>query len=74
MADEKPDPTKIQFLQDAVDIYDGYKISKDGESRKEDVDVMKGVSEEEQGRNVGWRIMKKVYGGKDEGNGSDKSE
>lgn len=57
MADEKPDPTKIQFLQDAVDIYDGYKISKDGESRKEDVDVMKGIRDEEGGFNTGLRLV-----------------
>jgi len=64
--DDKPDDNKVQFLQVGVDIYNGYKISKDGLSREEDVEVMKGMNAEEQGRNVGWKIWKKAFGGKED--------
>jgi hypothetical protein len=69
--EEKPDDTKIEFLQIGVDIYNGYKISKDGLSREEDVEVMKGVNEEEQGRNVGWKVFRRVFGGAEKDNGAD---
>jgi hypothetical protein len=69
--DDKPDDTKIAFLQVAVDVYNGYKISKDGLSREEDVEVMKGVNDEEQGRNVGWKVFRRVFGGAEKDNGSD---
>jgi hypothetical protein len=69
--DDKPDDTKIAFLQVAVDVYNGYKISKDGLSREEDVEVMKGVNDEEQGRNVGWKVFRRVFGGAEKDNGAD---
>jgi hypothetical protein len=71
---EKKDDTRVEFLQIGVDIYNGYKISKDGLSREEDVEVMKGFNDEDKGRNVGWRIMKKVFGGAEKDNGIDKPE
>jgi len=69
--DEKQDDNKVQFLQVGVDIYNGYKISKDGLSREEDVEVMKGVNDEEQGRNVGWKVFRRVFGGAEKNDGAD---
>jgi hypothetical protein len=71
---EKKDDTRVEFLQTGVDIYNGYKISKDGLSREEDVEVMKGFNDEDKGRNVGWRVFKRVFGGGEKDNGSDKPE
>jgi hypothetical protein len=71
---EQKESTRIEFLQTGVDIYNGYKISKDGLSREEDVEVMKGFNEDDKGRNVGWRVFKKVFGGAEKDNGSDKPE
>jgi len=72
--DDKQEDNKIGFLQVAVDVYNGYKISKDGLSREEDVEVMKGVSDEEQGRNVGWKVFRRVFGGADKIDGAEKPE
>lgn len=69
--DEKQEDNKIGFLQVAVDIYNGYKISKDGLSREEDVEVMKGVNDEEQGRNVGWKVFRRVFGGAEKNDGAE---
>ena len=69
--DEKPEDTKVGFLQVGVDIYNGYKISKDGLSREEDVEVMKGVNDEEQGRNVGWKVFRRVFGGAEKNDGAE---
>ncbi len=71
---KEEEDNKVDFLQVGVDIYNGYKISKDGLSREEDVDVMKGVTEEERGRNVGWRVFRKVFGGGEKENESEKPE
>ena len=68
--EEKADPNAIGFLRTGVVIYNGYKISKDGLSREEDVEVMKGFNDEDRGRNVGWRVFKKVFGGKGREDGS----
>ena len=72
--DTKPKKGLIDFLQIGVDVYNGYKISKDGLSREEDVEVMKGVFEDERARNVGWRALKRVLGGVEKENESDESE
>jgi hypothetical protein len=69
--DDKAGDSKIEFLQIAVDIYNGYKISKDGLSREEDVEVMKGVNDEEQGRNVGWKVFRRVFGGAEKSDGAE---
>ena len=69
--DDKQEDNKIGFLQVAVDVYNGYKISKDGLSREEDVEVMKGVNDEEQGRNVGWKVFRRVFGGDDKNDGAE---
>ena len=55
--EKKPEANKIGFLQDAVDIYNGYKISKDGLSREEDVEVMKGIYEEQKGFYSGFPMV-----------------
>jgi hypothetical protein len=64
--DDKPEDNRVGFLQVGVDIYNGYKISKDGLSREEDVEVMKGFNDEDKTRNVGWKIWKKAFGGKED--------
>ena len=56
--DDKPDPNKIEFLRTAVTIYNGYKISKDGLSREEDVEVMKGIAQEEGAFKTGFKLLK----------------
>jgi len=68
---DKVEDNKIAFLQIAVDVYNGYKISKDGLSREEDVEVMKGVNDEEQGRNVGWKVFRRVFGGAEKNDGAE---
>jgi len=76
MADRKElltPPGGFSFYMTAVEIYNGYKISKDGESRKEDVAVMQGLGQEEQIQNRGWRIFKRVFG-KKEDDGSERAE
>jgi len=55
--DEKIEDNKIGFLQTGVDIYNGYKISKDGLSREEDVEVMKGMYEEQKGFYSGFPMV-----------------
>lgn len=35
---------------------------------------MKGVNEEEQGRNVGWKVFRRVFGGADKNEGAEKPE
>jgi len=61
----------VKFYQTDVEIYEGLKISKDGLSREEDVEVLKGMyrDEAEKGRNVGWKIWRKAFGSED-GDGS----
>ena len=60
--DDKPDPNKIEFLRTAVIIYNGYKISKDGLSREEDVEVMKGIDEERKNYSAGAKLREAILG------------
>lgn len=62
----------VDFYQIGADIYQGLKISKDGLSREEDVEVMRGVLEDDLGKDIGQKIFKKVFGGqeKEKGDGS----
>lgn len=64
----------VDFYETGAKIHMGLKISKDGLSREEDVEVLKGMYDEEKGRDVGWRVFKRVFGGKDKDDGSGKSE
>lgn len=65
----------VSFYRTGAYIHMGLKISKDGLSREEDTNVLHGMYEEDRGRNVGWRIMKKVYGDqKEQENGVDNPE
>jgi len=64
--DEKQDDNKVQFLQVGVDIYNGYKISKDGLSREEDVEVMKGIDEERKNYSAGAKLREAILGQKDD--------
>jgi len=57
---DKVEDNKIAFLQIAVDVYNGYKISKDGLSREEDVEVMKGINDEERGFNTGLPLVSRA--------------
>jgi len=63
----------ISFYKEGVEIYENLKISKDGLSREEDVELGKGMYDEGKGRDVGWRVFKRVFG-KEEDDGSAKPE
>lgn len=56
----------VDFYGEGVEIYLSLKISKDGLSREEDVELGKGMYDEEKGRDVGWKVLKKVFGGADD--------
>ena len=47
----------VDFYQTDVEIYEGLKISKDGLSREEDVEVLKGMYEEQRGFYSGLPIV-----------------
>ena len=64
--DDKAGDSKIEFLQIAVDIYNGYKISKDGLSREEDVEVMKGIDEERKNYSAGAKLREAILGQKED--------
>ena len=72
--EEEKDKSFVSFYKKGATIHMSLKISKDGLSREEDTDVLHGMYDEEKGRNVGWRIMKKVYGDKEKENGVDNPE
>ena len=60
------DDAFVPFYEDGAQIYMSLKLSKDGLSRVEETDVLKGMYEENGNvRNVGWKIRRKVFGGKD---------
>jgi len=54
--------TTIEFLQIGVDIYNGYKISKDGLSREEDTTVMVGMNEERRNYTTGAKLREAILG------------
>lgn len=60
--------TFVPFYEDGAQIYMSLKLSKDGLSREEDAEVLKGMYGDEGLRNVGWKVRQKVFGRKD-GNG-----
>jgi len=64
--------TFVPFYEDAAQIYMSLKLSKDGLSRVEDTDVLKGMYDEEKMKNVGLKVRKRVFGRKDD-NGDDGS-
>lgn len=70
----KEEKVAVPFYADGVAIYLSLKVSKDRGSRKEDVEVLKAPADEERGRNVGWRVFKRVFGGKESDDGSGKPE
>jgi hypothetical protein len=55
----------VQMYLVGTDIYNGYKLSKDGLERDEYTRILERKNEDSQGRDVGWKIFKRVYGGKD---------
>jgi hypothetical protein len=56
----------IPFYLSGAKTYMQLNISKDGLSRTEDVELGKGMNNEEKGRDVGWKVLKKVFGGADD--------
>lgn len=66
MADKKNEERDsfVPFYRQGAHIYMSLKISKDGLSREEDVDVLRGMYEEFKGRDAGWKVFEEVYGGK----------
>lgn len=63
----------VPFYGQGVEIYMSLKISKDGLSREEDVDLGKGMYDDDKRRDVGWKVFKRVFGGADD-NGSGKPQ
>ena len=57
--------TFVPFYESGAQIYMSLKLSKDGLSRVEDTDVLKGMYDDEKARNVGWKVRQKVFGRKD---------
>lgn len=71
--DGGPRNSFVPFYEDSAQIYMSLKLSKDGLSREEDTDVLKGMYDENANvRNVGWKVRRRVFGGK--GNDDDSSE
>jgi hypothetical protein len=63
---DKEEELGVPFYQTGINIYLSLKVSKDRGSRKEDVEVLKGMYEPDKGRDAGWKIFHKVYGEKDD--------
>lgn len=62
----------VPFYKRGAEIHMSLKISKDGLSRAEDTEVLRGMYEEDKPKNFGWRVLKRIYG---EGeNGEDVSQ
>lgn len=61
----------VPFYAIGTGIYLSLKLCKDRGSRKEDVEVLKGMYDEQQKRNVGWKIWKKAFGGEETNGGDD---
>ena len=60
----------VDFYKSGSETYMSLKISKDGPSREEDVEVLKGMyGDESKKRNIGYKIWKEAFGG-DEKDGS----
>lgn len=57
----------VPFLEVGAITHMSLKNSMDGKEKDEVVAALQGMYDEEKGRNVGWRIMKKVYGDKENG-------
>lgn len=64
--EQEPTPTNsfVPFYEKGVMIYMSLKLSKDGLSREEDVDVLKGMYDDEKVRNIGLKVRRKVFGRK----------
>ena len=55
----------VPFYENSAQIYMSLKLSKDGLSRTEDTEVLKGMYDENANvQNVGWKIRRRVFGGK----------
>ena len=68
------DTLDVDFYKSGSETYMSLKISKDGLSREEDVEVLKGMYGEDKGRDVGWKVFKRVFGGKEADDGVVKPE
>jgi len=64
----------VSFYEQGVEIYMSMKISKDGLSREEDVELGKGMYDEGKGRDVGWKVFRRVFGGDDKNDGAERPE
>jgi len=64
--EKKEDDLGVPFYRTGVNIYLSLKVSKDRGSRKEDVEVLKGMyTDTEKKRNIGYKIWKEAFGGND---------
>jgi len=57
----KDDESFVPFYETGAQIYMSLKLSKDGLSREEDVDVLKGMYDDEKARNIGWKVRRQVF-------------
>lgn len=72
MRGDPDEPAAVSFYAVGARIYLSLKLSKDRASREEDTEVLKGMYDDEQKRNVGWKVWKKAFGGENK-NGSNES-
>ena len=60
----------VPFYEKGAQLYMSLKLSKDGLSRVEDTDVLKGMyGDEDKLRNVGLKVRRRVFGRKDDDGG-----
>ena len=61
---EQKEPSFVPFYEESAQIYMSLKLSKDGLSREEDTDVLKGMYDQDGNvQNVGWKVRRKIFGG-----------
>lgn len=56
----------VPFYESGAQIYMSLKESKDGLSREEDVEVLKGMYGDEKIRNIGYKVRQRVFSRKGE--------
>lgn len=72
MADSKKGGQSfVPFYECGAQIYMSLKLSKDGLSREEDTETIKGMYDDDRARNTGWKVRQRVFGRKGEDNNAD---
>lgn len=57
----------VKFYGTGADIYESLKLSKDGKERDEYTRILERKTDGDQGKDVGWRVLKRVFGGGKDG-------